>query len=186
MALSQSNFNRAHTVCDKDVYRYLKTENAVEHSALTKKPSGVKSLLEFNNCKYKPRSQLIMEEYENPPITEDQLYVIDKVARQRAKAGRFGVDNSEILIFELEQANKERDEYLNTLVYKDSQKSLGHSNSKYRMPPSPTGIETSKILFRRLSKQGKIEKSKCSLLESARQSSSAASALTEASAPTFQ
>ena len=47
-----------------------------------------------------------MEEYENPNITEDQLYLIDKVVRQRAKDGRFGVDHSEILIYELEQANK--------------------------------------------------------------------------------
>ena len=36
----------------------------------------------------------------------------------RCKDGRFGVDHSEILNFELEQANRQRDEHMNSLVYK--------------------------------------------------------------------
>lgn len=36
----------------------------------------------------------------------------------RARTGRFGVDHSEILNYELEMANKPRDEHMNTLVYK--------------------------------------------------------------------
>ena len=81
-------------------------ENKNVEENLIKKPAGKKSIIEFNNCKYKTRSQLIMEHYENPTITEDKLYLIDKVVRMRGKTGRFGVDHSEILNYELELANK--------------------------------------------------------------------------------
>lgn len=47
------------------------------------------------------------------------MYLIDKVVRMRGKDGRFGVDHSEILNYELELANKARDEHMNYLVYKD-------------------------------------------------------------------
>jgi len=47
-----------------------------------------------------------MEQYENPTVTEDQIYLIDKVVRMRGKNGRFGVDHSEILNYELELANQ--------------------------------------------------------------------------------
>jgi len=47
-----------------------------------------------------------MDEYQAPTLTEDQLYLIDKVVRMRGKDGRFGVDHSEILNYELELANK--------------------------------------------------------------------------------
>ena len=47
---------------------------------------------------------------ELPPET---LYLIDKVVRIRGKNGRFGVDHSEILNYELELANKLRDEHMN-------------------------------------------------------------------------
>jgi len=50
-----------------------------------------------------------MEQYSNPSITEDKLYLIDKVVRMRGKDGRYGVDHSEILNYELELANKQRD-----------------------------------------------------------------------------
>lgn len=46
--------------------------------------------------------------------------MIDKVSRIRGKQGRFGVDHSEILNFELEVANKDRFDHMNKLVYKDS------------------------------------------------------------------
>jgi hypothetical protein len=47
-----------------------------------------------------------MQEYEIPLITEDRLYLIDNVVRIRGTNGRFGVDHSEILNYELELANK--------------------------------------------------------------------------------
>ena len=86
---------------------------------MIKKPAGIKSLIDFNNCKYKTRSQLIMEQYEHPTLTEDKMYLIDKVVRMRGKNGRFGVDHSEILNYELELANKNRDDHMNHLVYKE-------------------------------------------------------------------
>jgi len=80
---------------------------------LIKKPAGKYTLLDFNNAKYKKRSDLIMELYQNPNITEDKFYLIDKVVRMRGKHGRFGVDHSEILNYELEMANKARDKHMN-------------------------------------------------------------------------
>lgn len=53
--------------------------------------------------------------------------MIDKVARQRAKQGRFGVDHSEILNFEFELANKTRSDHMNFLVYKDKYQSMAFS-----------------------------------------------------------
>ncbi len=58
----------------------------------------------------------------------------------RALKGRYGVDHSEILNYEFEQANKERTDHLNTLVYKhtiedesqfdkENQKPYSHSNA---------------------------------------------------------
>jgi hypothetical protein len=69
--------------------------------------------------KFKSRSQLLIEEYEDPTITRDRLYVIDKVVRMRALQGRYGVDHSEILNYEFEQANKARYDHMNSLVYKN-------------------------------------------------------------------
>jgi hypothetical protein len=46
-------------------------------------------------------------------VTADELYNIDKVVRMRGKEGKFGVDHSEILNYELEIANKERDDHMN-------------------------------------------------------------------------
>jgi hypothetical protein len=60
-----------------------------------------------------------MQEYEKPLVSEDRLYLIDKVVRIRGKNGRFGVDHSEILNYELELANKARDQHMNQLVYKN-------------------------------------------------------------------
>ena len=37
----------------------------------------------------------------------------------RVLQGRYGVDHSEILNYEFEQANKERYDHMNQLVYKD-------------------------------------------------------------------
>jgi hypothetical protein len=45
----------------------------------------------------------------------------------RGKQGRFGVDHSEILNYELELANKDRDDHMNHLVYK--------SKNPYAQPP---------------------------------------------------
>ena len=65
------NYGKAHNIVDKDVYRLMKTEKTVEKSKLVKKPAGTKTILDYNNNKYKTRSQLIMELYKKPTITED-------------------------------------------------------------------------------------------------------------------
>ena len=44
--------------------------------------------------------------------------MIDKVVRMRGLHGRFGIDHSELLNFEIEQTNKSRDQHMNWLVYK--------------------------------------------------------------------
>lgn len=97
----------------------MHTDKIIQKSDLVKKNAGERSLLEYNNNKYKTKSQIIMQEYEKPLITEDRLYLIDKVVRIRGNNGRFGVDHSEILNYELELANKQRDEHMNHLVYKN-------------------------------------------------------------------
>lgn len=49
-----------------------------------------------------------MEEYVDPTLADERLYVIDKAVRKRGLEGRYGVDHSEILNYEFEQANKQR------------------------------------------------------------------------------
>ena len=65
------------------------------------------------------------------------MYIIDKVVRKRGQDGRFGVDHSEVLNYELELANKDRDDHMNYLVYKNSNPYQIVSSSKERkyIPP---------------------------------------------------
>ena len=111
-----------------------------------------------------------MEQYENPNLTEDKLYLIDKVVRMRGKQGRFGVDHSEILNYELELANKDRDEHMNHLVYKTKSpyfETASDPNSSF-CPPGGQ-LDTSQVLFKRLTNQGPIGgNSTISLLDSGR------------------
>lgn len=44
--------------------------------------------------------------------------MIDKIVRMRGLHGRFGIDHSELLNYEIEQTNKNRDDHMNWLVYK--------------------------------------------------------------------
>ena len=78
-----------------------------------------------------------------PTLTEDQMYLIDKVVRMRGKDGRFGVDHSEILNYELELANKARDEHMNYLVYKDPAPYLdgSPSNRSSSLIPPPGEVK---------------------------------------------
>lgn len=96
--------------------------------------------------KFKSKSQLIMEEFERPQITSEKQYMIDKVVRMRGKQGRFGVDHSEILNFEFEQANKERSDHMNRLVYKSYTTDGDKENSD-------DGAFSSSLLFQRLTQK---------------------------------
>ena len=116
------------------------------------------------------------------------MYLIDKVVRMRGKDGRFGVDHSEILNYELEIANKARDEHMNYLVYKDPAPyaESPRANSTTLLPPDDTAKQTSQVLFKRLKNKGPVSTgSRISLLESKR-SSSVRSVHTDRGAPTFQ
>jgi hypothetical protein len=84
----------------------------------------------------------MIEEYKNPQVTQDQIYVIEKVAKMRALQGRYGVDHSEILNYEFEQANKERLDCMNRLVYKNSTITSGN--------PAFDSLNQSQAIFERL------------------------------------
>jgi hypothetical protein len=49
-------------------------------------------------------------------LPQDIMYLIDKVVRQRAKAGPIGVDNSEFINLEMEEEFKAKNQYLENLV----------------------------------------------------------------------
>jgi hypothetical protein len=51
-------------------------------------------------------------------LPQETLYLIDKVVRQKAKAGPIGIDNSEFINIEIEQEYKEKNKYINNLSYK--------------------------------------------------------------------
>ena len=61
---------------------------------------------------------MVKHQFEKAEIPLDRLYMIDKVVRIRAQHGRFGIDHSELLNYEIDQTNKLRDEHMNHLVYK--------------------------------------------------------------------
>ena len=78
-----------------------------------------RSLLNVNNSQYKTMTDVIIDQFQRAEIPEDQIYMIDKVVRMRGQHGRFGIDHSELLNYELHQTNKERDDHMNWLVYKN-------------------------------------------------------------------
>ena len=65
----------------------------------------------------------------------------------RGQHGRFGIDHSELLNYELEQTNKPRDEYMNLLVYKDE---ANTTQARDFSTVAPADASVSKILFNRL------------------------------------
>tara|TARA_B110001450_G_C17525167_1_gene442258 strand:- start:145 stop:489 length:345 start_codon:yes stop_codon:yes gene_type:complete len=88
-------------------------------------------------------------------------------------------------------ANKDRDEHMNSLVYKASNpyaEYMQDENQEPGMNPPGGGIDTSQVLFKRLSNKGPISNSsRISLLdETGRKSSVRKSMHTDRSAPSFQ
>lgn len=53
--MAETIFNKGHNIFEKDVFRVMKADKTIEKN-LVKKPSGQKSILEFNNAKYKTKS----------------------------------------------------------------------------------------------------------------------------------
>ena len=74
--------------------------------------------------------------------------MIDKVVRMRSQHGRFGIDHSELLNYELEQTNKPRDDYMNLLVYKGEAQTTSARDLTQVAPPDAS---VSQVLFHRLS-----------------------------------
>jgi hypothetical protein len=63
---------------------------------------------------------VIRHQYQRAEIPQSKLYMIDKVVRMRGLHGRFGIDHSELLNFEIDQTNRNRDDHMNWLVYKNN------------------------------------------------------------------
>lgn len=108
----------------KDYYRLMKESKGVSKHMEKKKSAEpgrapMKTPLQISNNKYRNVGEVISEQYARATIPEGRLYMIDKVVRMRGQHGRFGIDHSELLNYELEQANKPRDDYMNHLAYKD-------------------------------------------------------------------
>lgn len=101
------------------------------------------SYIDLKTSKYQELLDVVKHQFEKAEIPLDRLYMIDKVVRIRAQHGRFGIDHSELLNFEIDQTNKLRDEHMNHLVYKEE------ANRKF--PPQTKTLST--ILKERLNIQ---------------------------------
>lgn len=101
------------------------------------------------------------------------------------------MDHSEILNYELELANKFRDEHMNQLVYKvgdpySNSPSSKDPKSDFFKPPDGQ-METSQVLFKRLANKGAIvDSSRCSLITEKARGGSARTQHTDRKAPNFQ
>jgi hypothetical protein len=49
-------------------------------------------------------------------LPQETLYLIDKVVRQKARAGPIGIDNSEFINIEIEEEYKQKNKYIQGLV----------------------------------------------------------------------
>ena len=102
-----AKYNKDHYIVQKDYYRHMKTDKIVDKHLEKVKAKDMgraapKTLLEVKNNKYKPIGEVISEQYSRSQIPESRLYLIDKVVRMRGQHGRFGIDHSELLNYELE------------------------------------------------------------------------------------
>jgi len=127
---------------DKIVSKHKEKKQALEMGR-----APPKTLLDIKNNKYKHIGEVISEQYSRSQLPESRLYMIDKVVRMRGQHGRFGIDHSELLNFELEQTNKERDEYMNLLVYKAE---AGTTSARDMTQIAPEDATVSQILYNRL------------------------------------
>lgn len=119
-----AKFNKGHAIVQKDFYRGMKSDTIVKKHLEKKKASEMgrapkQTLLELKNQQYKTAGEVISDVYARSVIPESRLYLIDKIVRMRGQHGRFGIDHSELLNYELEQTNQARDDHMNWLVYKD-------------------------------------------------------------------
>ena len=147
-----ARYPKDHHIVQKDYYRHMKTDKLVSKHMEKQKAKEMgratnKSILDIKNSRYQPIGEVISEQYARSQIPENRLYMIDKVVRMRSQHGRFGIDHSELLNYELEQTNKPRDDYMNLLVYKDDAQT---TNARDLTQIAPPDASVSQVLFHRL------------------------------------
>lgn len=98
---------------EKQVDRYLTAKQSKQLGKAYPEP-----LINLKTSKYKDPTDVIRRQYSRAEVPTDKLYMIDKVVRMRGLHGRFGIDHSELLNYEIDQTNKGRDDHMNWLVYK--------------------------------------------------------------------
>ena len=102
-----ARYPKDHHIVQKDYYRHMKTDKLVSKHMEKQKAKEMgraanKSILDIKNSRYQPIGEVISEQYARSQIPENRLYMIDKVVRMRSQHGRFGIDHSELLNYELE------------------------------------------------------------------------------------
>jgi len=104
-----------HTIVDKEYIRIDGMEHRIRESIIKKefKLLGKCAPNPLINNKTNPIKHL-----KPGQVPADRLYFIDKVVRQRGLLGRFGLDHSESLNYEIYAVNKPRDDHFNKLVCK--------------------------------------------------------------------
>ena len=107
-----------------------------------------KTILDIQGSKYKQIGEIISEQYARSQIPETRLYMIDKVSRMRGQHGRYGIDHSELINYELEQTNMPRDDYMNKLVYKRNANTTAARDLTDVLKPN---AKVSEVLYNRLS-----------------------------------
>ena len=74
----------------------------------------------MRQAKYKSAIDVVNEQLQNVRVSESTIYAIDKAVRERVAQGKYGADNSHVVCYETELANKPRTDRLNQLVYGQS------------------------------------------------------------------
>lgn len=124
--------NRSHNIVPKDFYRGLKHFNQVEKSFVQTTDGKVKvqksKSTERGIRKYKSKTDLIFQAYKKPQLSPEKEYLIDKVVRTRGLQGRYGIDHSEQLAIDQELVNRDKDDYLHKLVYKETREGIQDSS----------------------------------------------------------
>lgn len=118
----------------EDYFRVLKENKEIEKSLKGKKSTTAISKSRFESGfdsmqKHSPDKQDLHGISEIDPemddeeaikyieLPQDTMYLIDKVVRQRMKAGPIGVDNSELINLEMEDEYKEKNHYIKNLMH---------------------------------------------------------------------
>ena len=79
--------------------------------------SKAQLLRQMRQAKYKSPIAVANEQLASVQVSPDKIYAIDKAVRDRVAAGKYGADNSHVVCYETELANKPRTDRLNHLVY---------------------------------------------------------------------